>query len=213
MSRWRPAHFANAGGNGSARVQSGERKNPERISAPVCVRRCRQKWLENFTLTQRYDRYTIAAVISMRVRFEPGRSSAMRAKSSRLRGLLKIKRRRECKPSRSVARGAADVEKTHRASRVHTARGSAGRVAARVEVRRVSARLRLPVSVADREAGISPMRGKAFALPAGSRSNGVRNDGSRIGRGKNAVRVAVGVGHGSLVIVIVQRNCKQEFCN
>jgi hypothetical protein len=176
-------------------------------SAPACVRRCGQISTENFALTQRYDRYTIAAVISMRVRFEPERSSAMRAKISRLAGLPKMKTRRAIDLAQPLSRGAARAKKARHASRTRRARRSTGRIAARVEVRRVCIRWPRPVSTAGLRARVSPAGGKECALRAGTRSSDTQIFG-----GRGAVRVAVEVGRGKLVIVIVQKNLKQESC-
>jgi hypothetical protein len=170
------------------------------------VRRHGRKSSQNFILTQRYDRYTIAAVISMRARFEPGKSSAMRVKCSRSGRALKIKRRRELKPVRPLLRRAADVEKA-RASRPHHARRSAGRTTAKVEVRRVRVRFEQPVDAVETGVGINAMRGRRQGQLGASRGSG-----SRILSGKSAVRVAIAVGGRNLVIVIVQRNLKQESC-
>jgi sRNA-binding protein len=98
------------------------------------------------------------------------------------------------------------VEKA-RASRAHHARRSVGRAAAKVQVRRVRVRFERAEDAVKAGAEINPVRGKKRLRPGAS-----RDSGSSILGGKSAVRVAVEVGRGSLVIVIVHENLKQESC-
>jgi hypothetical protein len=213
MDRGRPARFANVLDKEWAHKQSRPHKKRGTTSAPVCVRPCEEKSSENFILTQRYDRYTIAAVISMRVRFESERSSAMRAKYSGLPGFLKMKTRRAIGLARPPLRRMARVEKARGAPGARDVRRSAGRFAAKVEVQHVKVRLERRAGAPPGDAGIASVRGKEFAPPAGSRGGSLRICGSQINVGKGAMRVAVRVGGGKLVIAIVQMNLKQGSCN